>query len=704
MIFLKSLQLKNFLSHADSQIDFKENLKLLISGMSGSGKSSIVEAVVWCLYGHGRSDNKNLIKSGETKAEVTLILGGVDEDGEDHEYTITRTIKEDGRQSVDVLVDGKILAKHGVKETQSFIEKDLLKASYVLFINSIASPQDNPDNFVKQSAAKKKDLLLEIANTDNYDEYYNKIRELITIEENKIISSKSKLEEKELQLSEQANNIVDIVELNSQRNKLEQDIKKCREEVSSLEKQKSEIITTLSSIKDKEVLITVLQQTNISKQYTIDTKTKEIEKYKSIDVESIKRGVIELENTKKDLEEIDTKIHDNYEIDLKYRECMLSKPVFIDYTKDLQRLNNQINLIRQNNNIACPFCGKNNPKLEENINKQISLINDDIATIVKKNNDQTEKALEWELESSHIVLPEATGGLQERRKELLQIMSQLDHFTSDFRLIGTKNDMIDSLTRDINELIANMTENGLELTALKESIAKLNNTAKYDDINRINGRQQELSSLVNSEEEELYSIIATISLAHSSESMVRKLKTDIQEVKDELVKIEEEKNNFLLLKDAFSPKGIKTIVIDYLVPRLEDKINTILKELSDFKIQIDTQKTSGDGEGVIEGLFINIINSEGKTLEYSNYSGGEKNKIDYSIAEALANLSRIKFRILDESIANLDSEMLSSFMEVLEKLSGSYKQLIIISHIEQVKDLFDDHLLVSKKDGTSSIN
>jgi len=158
-----------------------------------------------------------------------------------------------------------------------------------------------------------------------------------------------------------------------------------------------------------------------------------------------------------------------------------------------------------------------------------------------------------------------------------------------------------------------------------------------------------------------------------------------------------------LLKGAFSPNGIKAMVIDYVLPRLEDKINNILGQVSDFRIQLDTQKKGIGEDTVLEGLFINIFNESGEQLDFQNYSGGQKLKISVAIAEGLASIQQCGFRIFDETFIGLDAETIESFSDVLLRLQQNVNQLICISHIQNIKDLFEDKITVKRINGTSNI-
>jgi exonuclease SbcC len=185
MIILKKIHLKNFLSHSDTILELKENEKLLLDGKSGAGKSSIIDSLVWALYGRGRSENRSLIKKGKKYTSISVLLSC-----NNIIYNVTRSITNTGKH--DLLVTYKKatgkrflpVEASGIKNLQEYIEKQILHSSYLLFLNSIIYPQDNVDNFVKQSAARRKEIILEIVNASDYDKYYekakDKVRELET--------------------------------------------------------------------------------------------------------------------------------------------------------------------------------------------------------------------------------------------------------------------------------------------------------------------------------------------------------------------------------------------------------------------------------------------------------------------------------------------------------------------------------------------
>ena len=138
--------------------------------------------------------------------------------------------------------------------------------------------------------------------------------------------------------------------------------------------------------------------------------------------------------------------------------------------------------------------------------------------------------------------------------------------------------------------------------------------------------------------------------------------------------------------------------------KFKDRINEVLSTLSDFRIRLDTQREKIDGEGVVEGLFIKIYNELNEEMDYDNYSGGEKVRIMMAITEGLASLTKkAGFRLMDEAIYALSADMTADFAEVILKLQQKYPQVLAISHLEEIKALFEDTLLIKKNNGISTI-
>ena len=75
-----------------------------------------------------------------------------------------------------------------------------------------------------------------------------------------------------------------------------------------------------------------------------------------------------------------------------------------------------------------------------------------------------------------------------------------------------------------------------------------------------------------------------------------------------------------------------------------------------------------------------------------------------AISEGLASLmSSTGFRVLDECVTALDQDSLQGFIEVVMKLQEKFPQLLMISHLQDIKDLFEYRVMVIKTKGISKI-
>ena len=91
-------------------------------------------------------------------------------------------------------------------------------------------------------------------------------------------------------------------------------------------------------------------------------------------------------------------------------------------------------------------------------------------------------------------------------------------------------------------------------------------------------------------------------------------------------------------------------------------------------------------------------------MPYESFSGGEKVKISVAINEALAELTKINFRVLDETVVSLDNESTQKFLEALTRIQETVSQVICVSHIPEIKDMFDEKINIIKTNGDSRLD
>ena len=75
---IESIELGNFLSHSETHLEFENGVTVFV-GHNGAGKSSIIDAITFALFGqHTRKSNKGLIKRGANQgfAKVKFSVNG----------------------------------------------------------------------------------------------------------------------------------------------------------------------------------------------------------------------------------------------------------------------------------------------------------------------------------------------------------------------------------------------------------------------------------------------------------------------------------------------------------------------------------------------------------------------------------------------------------------------------------------------------
>src|SRR5664279_2142670 len=127
------LKLSGFLSYRDPvEVDFTSFALACISGANGAGKSSLLDAITWALFGQARKRDETLIHTAADAAEVTLTFGY-----ESNFYRVQRILPR-GKSSLlefqildggnglrsSVLGQGawRPLTEHSIRETQARIE------------------------------------------------------------------------------------------------------------------------------------------------------------------------------------------------------------------------------------------------------------------------------------------------------------------------------------------------------------------------------------------------------------------------------------------------------------------------------------------------------------------------------------------------------------------------------------------------------
>ena len=168
-------------------------------------------------------------------------------------------------------------------------------------------------------------------------------------------------------------------------------------------------------------------------------------------------------------------------------------------------------------------------------------------------------------------------------------------------------------------------------------------------------------------------------------------------------KVAEEVTTFDELALAFGKRGIQAMIIENVVPELQDEANRILDKMpgNTMRVEFRTQRQAVRGEGTIETLDI-VISDEVGSRAYELYSGGEAFRVNFAIRVALSMLlakrsgARLQTLVIDEGFGTQDSRGRDGLIEAIRAVEPEFRMILVITHIADLKDVFPTRIEVVK--------
>lgn len=169
---IKSLKLKNFLSHVDSSLTFENSLPYLFVGENGAGKSSLIkDSITWALFGEARAKGAGdeLIYNHEDKCKVEVVF-----EIANSKYQVIRERERNKKTKLTLnqFVDNilKDISNVTMSKTQEDVEK-ILGFNYLIFSVSACLEQNSRLNFSDLTPKECKETVMKILNIDKFNDY-----------------------------------------------------------------------------------------------------------------------------------------------------------------------------------------------------------------------------------------------------------------------------------------------------------------------------------------------------------------------------------------------------------------------------------------------------------------------------------------------------------------------------------------------------
>ncbi|NND23073.1 MAG: AAA family ATPase [Acidimicrobiia bacterium] len=246
MIIFKSIKYKNFLSSGNyfTEIPLDKHKSTLIVGHNGAGKSTILDAISFALFGkpHRKISKSQLVNSINQKqavVEVEFIIGKA-------QFKIVRGIKPN---IFEIWKDGSMInqSSHSL-EYQKILEQNILKLNHKSFHQVVVLGSSSFIPFMQLNAGHRRNVIEDLLDINIFSKMNIILRERNSILKENINKINNDTNIVKSKIEQQTKYIRDIAAVTQEnRSKYEEQIKKAQEKINILQNQNSELSEELES-------------------------------------------------------------------------------------------------------------------------------------------------------------------------------------------------------------------------------------------------------------------------------------------------------------------------------------------------------------------------------------------------------------------------------------------------------------------------
>ena len=665
---IKSIELVDFLSHSDTKLEF-DNSTTVFVGQNGAGKSSIIDAITFALFGkHTRKNNKSLIRRGANQGFTKIKFSA---NGKN--YQALRKIDSKGALIAQFSeeVDGnlKIIAEGERKQFDESMTKEIEKTLGIEFeklkIASIVQ-QGELSTIIKAKPKEFKELVNAIIGIDKLDIALGLMR-TVQKEFRNHIQKKLGYDDTQIQFLE--NKITEY----------ENESKNAKPKLEKL---------VIEKTKTKELVLNLEEeiQTNTSKESQLkelNSKKSELISYARDVIKSIQREVSEKEQTvneckpcfviSKNKEELETEIKE-------IQKNLISRESDLSNLEKKQARKEELAAKLELKDGKCPVCDSIvdhlNPDFQKEhienkigaIGKKIEELKNERSTLLEKLKKLSDDLEESKEAATILKTHKITNELQ-----LEEIIAEIKIKTKQIQKIPitvNSGQLVEAGTLDSHAKL--LYEN---ITLLEKSTEGFNQENFLKMKKSLDNYRSELSKI----DQDYGEIFGNIKKMNSEIEKLGTILNDVKQVQGYVGELEEIQN-VVYNRDGPVGKSLRSWSLEVI----SEKASEYLEKLNTKIQRISLSEKTRD---------VNIsCYSRNTTLELESLSGGEQVSIALALRLGMAHLlgaSNLNFMILDEPTTHLDSERRKSLVNVLSQLTNikennSSMQFIIITHDAEI--------------------
>jgi DNA repair exonuclease SbcCD ATPase subunit len=643
---------------------------------NASGKTAAFDALVFCLYDKTPRAYKasHIMNNRKNKFECYLKfeVNGV-------EYGIRRIGRRKKNRDVKVNVEfwkvengQKVLLNGDDRRSTNAIIRRYVGA-YDDFILTSLSVQNNNSLFIDKSQSERKDLLSQFMGINIFDTLYQ-----LALDEMKESRGALKRIAREDFAGTLATTQKDIEVLSGEYETVEARIDATEVELLDVECQVAQLYEKKIPLDVNDLDIAKLETSKEELAATLGALARRtLDLGKKKDELTVRSGSLAKSVTGYTDADIDTRYNEltnwSQELTVVTGEFTILKKQVVSQQKQLDHITTHVF------DPNCDFCVKNNQTLAS-----------------------TERTVRKEL----IAYKRRVSELKPRKEDLEDSLEGYDGVVEDYNhaneiRLGLRDVVLKllSLAAKLSELKNNIT---LKKGRLKEVNAKIKmyhklaaaiaKNAEIDEqISAVEQKQNELSDSLRGQETKLRGLHGKLQVQKASKTKILQQITDMEDLEQTI-------EAYRYYVEAVKRDGIPYELISKIIPNIESEVNNILSQITDFTISLEVDGKNINGRMVYD-------DDRHWPLEMS--SGMERFISSLAIRVALitvSNLPKPNFLIIDEGLGVLSSENLMSMHMLFSILKNQFDFIVIISHLEAVRDMVDSLMEIQLHNGFSKIN
>lgn len=266
------------------------------------------------------------------------------------------------------------------------------------------------------------------------------------------------------------------------------------------------------------------------------------------------------------------------------------------------------------------------------------------------------------------------------RSRLEPLQREIDTMQSQYRALEKESNELIERKQQAKTVIEDLEKNDLDLTAL----------------------ENELRELIEQENHQR----ALVGGARQMLEVIQQQKQRKNHIGEQIRSLSNKKMQLQMLEKSFGRDGVQALLMEEALPQMESQANDTLNRLSSgsMSVRFETEREYKDKkrDDKMQVLDILINDAEGVQRPYDLFSGGEAFRINFAIRLALSKVlaqragARLQMLVIDEGFGSQDEEGRQKLIEAINMIRPDFKKILVITHLEELKDAFQARIEVRK--------